>query len=58
MSKSRIIEIEKDGHTYRGTYELQGDILTVHANSQTKSTNLGGIPPESLAELLLSEIYA
>jgi hypothetical protein len=40
----------------RGTYEVQGDIVTVVYRGRKKSTQVGGSPPESIARLLLREL--
>jgi hypothetical protein len=44
------------GHPYRGTYFVQDSIVYVQSPYGSKTTQVGGEPPEMTAKLLLSEI--
>lgn len=40
-----------------GTYEITGDLITVTGpNGHSKTTQLGGTPPDQLAQMMLREI--
>ncbi len=49
------IEIEIDGKTYTGSYEIQGEIIEVSHGGRTKKTQLGGYAhyPELLARSMI-----
>ena len=48
--------MEHQGQTYRGSYQVTGKLLTVVRAYGTKSTQVGGSPPETLAKMLLGEL--
>lgn len=50
------VSIEKDGKTYHGSYTLDRGIICVSNMLGSKTTQLGGLPPETLAKMLLSEL--
>jgi len=61
MSGSRReVEVEHNGKTYKGEWTLHRKMITVRcwindANKE-KTTQLGGMPPKALAQILLREI--
>jgi len=50
------VSITRSGETFTGTYTVTKDILKVMYDGKSKSTQLGNMNPEVLAEQLLSEI--
>ncbi len=54
--KADEISIEIDGKKYSGSYFVRGKILTLRSMLGQKSTQLGGMPAEGLARLLLREL--
>ena len=52
----REISIEIEGKVYVADYELISKVLTVNSSLGSKSTQLGGMAPESLARILLREL--
>ena len=52
------IEVEIDGETYAGAYEIQGEMIEVSYGGRTKKTQLGGSAsyPEPLATLMIGEL--
>ena len=52
------IEVEIDGKTYTGSYEIQGEMIEVSYGGRTKKTGLGGSAshPEPLARLMIGEL--
>jgi hypothetical protein len=50
--------VEVHGETFRWELEGTGEtaILTVRGRGKKKATQLGGLPPEQLADLLANEI--
>ncbi|PHJ56862.1 hypothetical protein VF14_24035 [Nostoc linckia z18] len=55
-SESKTVIYEQDGRTYTGTYKLERGIITVSFDLQDKTTQLGNMPEELLARLLMSEL--
>ena len=45
-----------DGVTHRGTYYIQNKMLYVQSSYGEKCTQVGGVPPKTLASLLLAEL--
>ena len=54
--KPSVIEIERGGKTYRGSYRVRRGILTVTTLYGEKSTQVGGLAPEALARIPLLEL--
>jgi len=57
----RIVSTTIDGQEYRGTYSVEDGVITVrwigkNANIKEKSTSIGNIKSEVLANILLSEM--
>lgn len=50
------VSCEIDGKPHRGTYWVAGKILTVSTGMGGKSTQVGGMPAETLAKQLLQEL--
>ena len=58
LSWSRV-SLTQDGREYSGMYSVsvgKYPVLEVSSDHGTKRTQLGGMPPETLARLLLSEL--
>ena len=53
---SGSVEIEKDGRTHKAVYSVWKGVLTVSYLGAEKSTQVGRLTNEEVAELLLSEI--
>jgi len=51
-----LIQIDCDGKTYRGYYTVARETVIVSYRDSTKSTPVGGSPPQSIAERLLREL--
>jgi hypothetical protein len=54
--RSIPISIDFEGKTYHGWYTVSGDMITVTGGLRSKTTQLGGMPADMLAELLLVEL--
>ena len=52
------IEVEIDGETYTGSYEIQGEMIEVSSGGRTKKSKLGGSAsyPDLLARLMIGEL--
>ena len=50
------VTIEMNGVTYDGWFKTSGGVLTVHTLYGSKSTQIGGMTPEVLAQMLLREL--
>ena len=50
------VTIEIDGKQYKGTYWVAGKILTVSTGLGGKSKQVGSMPPEALAGVLLQQL--
>ena len=52
------VDVEIDGKTYTGSYEIQGTIIEVSYGWKTKKTQLGGSAghPEALARIMIGEL--
>ena len=55
-SPVRNIEVTIDGVTHQGTYCTHGSMVYVQHGSGRKQTQIAGVPAESIAKLLLSEL--
>ena len=56
-SRPRDVSIELNGRQIRGSYFLHGRMMiTVSHGDEQKTTQLGGLPPETLAKILLREL--
>ena len=51
-------EFDFAGETYRGTYSVEHDILTVDTTFGSRRTQVGDTPPETLARIVAGEIAA
>ncbi|MCC7633842.1 hypothetical protein [Stenotrophomonas rhizophila] len=51
-----MIEVEHDGKTYRAEFDLVDNILTVHGDTRSESTQLGGLPAIKVAHFLLRNL--
>lgn len=56
ISDSTEVEIDVEGKKYRGYYRVEDGVLTVSTVAGRKSTQLGRLPEQLLAELLLREL--
>ncbi len=50
------VSVEVDGKAYDGTYTVQSKVVTVESIYGAGSTQVGGLPPQAVARLLLREI--
>ena len=50
------VTVEHEGKPYTASWRVENDMMIVSTADCTKSTQLGDLPPESLARLMLSEI--
>lgn len=50
------ITVESEGKTYTASYNVSKGVITVSTGLDSKSTQVGGLPPEHLAKLLLREL--
>ena len=50
------VVVEIDGKTYKGTYWIAGEIMTVSTGGGGKSHQIGSRPPMQLAEQLLTAL--
>jgi hypothetical protein len=55
-SPVRNIEVTIDGVTHQGTYYTHRSMVYVQHCSGRKQTQIAGVPAESIAKLLLSEL--
>ena len=56
-SPVRKIKVTVDGAVHKGSYYTHGSMVYAHSDAGgKKSTQIGGSPAESIAELLLSEL--
>lgn len=53
-----VVIVEKNGTKYMATYVVERKVITVSAAKGSKSTQLGGLPPEHLARILLQELIS
>lgn len=56
MAVSLPVSVELNGKTYNGTYTVARGMITVTSVWGTKTTQVGNMPVEMLAKMLLSEI--
>lgn len=56
MPRTFPVTIERDGKTYHGTYVVERGMITVRCTGGSKTTQVGNMPVEVLARLLLSEL--
>jgi hypothetical protein len=52
----REVSVTVDGRPYRGTYVVVGSTITVSALGQSETTQIGRMPVEDLARLILTGI--
>ena len=52
------ISIVVNGKTYNGSYGISGKLLTVSYGGDSKKTQVGNLPPETLARMMLGELVA
>lgn len=52
----RPVSVTVNSRLYRGTYVVVGDMMTVSALGQRESTQIGRMPIEDLARLILTGI--
>jgi hypothetical protein len=52
----RSVAVALDGVMHKGTYYVQGSCVYVQYEGGTKMTQVGAMPAESLAKLLLLEL--
>jgi hypothetical protein len=52
----RNVRVTIKGVTYEGTYYIQDRMVHVQSAYGTKATQVGGLTPEGIARLLLSEL--
>jgi len=56
MSQSIPVSVDLDGISYHGTYSLSGGMITVSSDYGTNTAQVGGRPPDELAQMLLMEL--
>ena len=57
MTTREFVEVQIDGKTYSGTYEVvSGGVVTVSTQYGRKSTQVGSSPPGVVARNLLREL--
>jgi len=52
----RPVTIIIDGVTHKGSYFVQGSMVHVRSPLGAKATQVGRLPPEAIAKLLLAEL--
>jgi hypothetical protein len=52
----KTVTVTIKGVTHHGTYFVQSSMVHVHSTLGSKTTQVGGSPPETVAKLLLSEL--
>jgi hypothetical protein len=57
-SKAKDILVEVNGKEYKGSFLLEGKVVTVTSPYGTMSTQLGGLSAEGLARILFKEILS
>jgi hypothetical protein len=50
------VTIECDGQQHEGAYQIEGDTLAVMYRGEIKEVELGKVPAEALAKLVLGEM--
>jgi hypothetical protein len=50
------VEVERNGVLHTGTYTIERGIITVSYEFRQNTTQVGSMPPEALAKILLGEI--
>jgi hypothetical protein len=50
------IKVEVAGVQHGGWYEVERDLVKVHSPYGSKSTQIGGSPPDILARMILREL--
>ena len=53
---SDSLNIDFEGKSYRVSYSVEGGIITVRTMFDSKSTQVGGSPPQLLAEIMGEEL--
>ena len=56
MARSIPVSVDLDGITYNGAYSLSGGMITVSSDYGTNTAQVGGRPPDALAQLILMEL--
>jgi hypothetical protein len=56
MTTSEFVEVQIDGKTYSGTYEVVSGVVTVSTPYGRKSTQVGSSPPRVVARSLLRDL--
>lgn len=54
--KESEVTMTVEGKTYSGTYEVAGGVVTVRTAYGSRSTQIGGSPPDVVAGWLLREL--
>ena len=52
------VEINQGGRIYIASYCVENEILTVHFSGRRKATQLGSLPQDRLAKMLLRELVS
>jgi hypothetical protein len=50
------ISITRDGKIFTGHYTIAGEMITVTYGEESRTTQLGVSPPDSLARVMLAEM--
>ncbi|MGG2019002.1 hypothetical protein AB1J88_03060 [Pseudomonas sp. S8] len=50
------LEVEFQGKTYKASYSVDKRMVTVWAATLSKSTQVGGSPPETIARIIAKEL--
>ena len=58
MANSGEVTIERGGKQYGATYTVTNGMLQLKTHTETRSLELGGQEPETLARRVLSEIVS
>jgi hypothetical protein len=52
----QVVVYGEGAHRVEGRYKVESGMITVTCANGTKTTQLGGTPPDSLAYLIMSEM--
>jgi hypothetical protein len=55
-SAVKTVTVTIDGVTHHGAYFVQSSMVNVRSTLGSKTTQVGGSPPKTIAKLLLSEL--
>ncbi|MNG13164.1 hypothetical protein D3C84_968250 [compost metagenome] len=53
---SGVVEVDFEGKTYSINYSVEKGLITVSTKLLSKTTQVGGSPPEALARIMAGEL--